>query len=163
MNLHYPPEQLEAFQLTADIVAKEARHLEQTRRRLLAEQIDATWVKALDHNPDLAERVEAFSSRFGRLQDTIGDKFLPRMALLTGMRPAAPIELLSQAERLEWINSADHWMEWRKLRNRLVHEYMSDPEEFANALKHALQASHELLATEQLIRQSAQGLGLLTM
>lgn len=162
MNFRYPPAQLEAFRQTAEIVAKEARHLEQTRQRLLAEEIDATWVKALDQNEDLAERVEAFSSRFGRLQDTIGDKLLPRMAQLTGMRPSAPIELLTQAERLEWINSADLWMEWRKLRNRLVHEYINDPIEFASALEHALQASKELIETEQNIRRYAQKLDLLT-
>jgi len=161
MNIQYPPEQLEAYQLTADIVAKEARYLEQTRRRLLKEQIDAAWVKALEDNLDLAERVEAFSSRFGRLQDTLGDKLLPRMALLVGMRPAAPVELLAQAERLEWINSADLWMDWRKLRNRLVHEYITDPEEFASALNYALQSSLELIEVVQQIRRRAQHLGLL--
>ena len=62
------------------------------------------------------------------------------MARLTGMRPSAPIELLTQAERLEWINSAELWMEWRKLRNQLVDEYINDPIEFASALQHALQA-----------------------
>ena len=58
MSFNYPPEQLEAFRLTAEIVAKEARHLEQTRQRLLAEKIDLAWVKALEQNEDLAERVE---------------------------------------------------------------------------------------------------------
>ena len=33
----------------------------------------------LDTNPELAERVEAFVSRFARLQDTTGDKLMPRL------------------------------------------------------------------------------------
>lgn len=161
MNIPYAPDQLEAFRLTSEIVAKEARHLEQTRQRLLTEKINAAWVTALEDNLELAERVEAFSSRFGRLQDTLGDKLLPRMASLVGLRPAAPVELLAHAERLEWIKSADLWMEWRKLRNRLVHEYITDPEEFSSALNHAMQASHELIETELQVRRNASRLGLL--
>lgn len=158
----YPHDQLEAFRATARIVAKEAIHLDQTRGRLLNERIDAAWVNALERNPDLAERVEAFSSRFGRLQDTLGDKLLPRMALLAGFRPAAPVELLAQAEKLEWIGSADLWMEWRKLRNRLVHESVPDPMEFADAMNIALAASRDLIEAERRIRDHAEHLGLLT-
>jgi GDPmannose 4,6-dehydratase len=67
----YPPEQLEAFHALARIVAKEVKHLDQTRGRLVHEHIDTAWVNTLESNLDLAERVEAFSSRFGRLQDLI--------------------------------------------------------------------------------------------
>ena len=31
----------------------------------------------LDANPELALKIEAFASRFARLQDTLGDKLLP--------------------------------------------------------------------------------------
>lgn len=159
----FPPEQLEAFQLIAGIVEREARHLQQTQQRLITEKLDAAWVAGLETNLELAERVEAFSSRFRRLQDTLGDKLLPRMAALVGIRPAVPVELLAQAERLEWITSADTWMDWRKLRNRLVHEYITDPAEFASALNHAIRASTELIEAEQQIRRSAQRLGLLNL
>jgi len=33
----------------------------------------------LENNIELAERVEAFVARFGRLQDTLGDKLLPTL------------------------------------------------------------------------------------
>lgn len=159
--MSYPTDQLEAFRAIARIVAKEVKHMDQTRSRLLHEHIDTAWVNALESNLDLAERVEAFSSRFGRLQDTLGDKLLPRMAQLTGLRPAAPIELLAQAEKLGWIASADQWMEWRKLRNQLVHEYVSDPAEFADALNICLTASLDLIDAESTIRNHARKLGLL--
>jgi hypothetical protein len=161
VSMTYPPEQLEAFHALARIVAKEVKHLDQTRGRLVHEHIDTAWVNTLESNLDLAERVEAFSSRFGRLQDTLGDKLLPRMARLTGFRPAAPIELLAQAEKLGWIASMDQWLEWRKLRNRLVHEYVSDPAEFADALNLCLTASLDLIDAESTIRNHASQLGLL--
>ena len=34
-----------------------------------------------DVSPDIAERVEAFGSRFGRMQDTFAEKLLPRWLL----------------------------------------------------------------------------------
>jgi mannose-6-phosphate isomerase-like protein (cupin superfamily) len=71
VNIKYPAVQLEAFRLTADVVAKEARHLESTRRRLFGARIDEAWVKSLQDDEVLAERVEAFASRFGRLQDSL--------------------------------------------------------------------------------------------
>jgi hypothetical protein len=142
-------------------VAKEARHLASTRRRLFVTEIDDAWVKALQEDEILAERVEAFASRFGRLQDTLGEKLLPRMAALAGRRPAALVELLVAAEKLGWIESADRWLEWRKLRNRLVPEYMNDPAQFAQALNEADCASSELLEAEKHIRAHAVRLGML--
>lgn len=162
MSIHYPEVQLEAFRHTAEIVAKEARLLQKTMRRLFVSKIDADWVNALQDDDALAERVEAFASRFGRLQDTLGEKLLPRMAVLAGRRPAALIELLAAAEKLGWIESADRWLEWRKLRNRLVNEYMQDPVQFAQALNEANRASAELLETEERIRHNAERLGLLS-
>ena len=161
MTEHYSSVQLEAFRLTAEVVRKEAVHLKQTHGRLFAVIIDASWVKALDADQDSAERVEAFVSRFGRLQDTLGEKMLTRMASLAGQRPMAMIELLANAEKLGWIASADKWLEWRKLRNRLVHEYMTDAAEFAQALKLADIATFDLLDAEATIRNHATRLGML--
>lgn len=161
MSIHFPQDWLAAFRLIADVVAKEVRHLDITRRRLFVGTIDAGWVRALDENADLSERVEAFASRFGRLQDTLGEKLLPRMAALVGQRPASLVELLLQAEKFGWIESADRWLEWRKLRNRLVHGYIADPEEFAQALNAASLASAELLTAEARIREHDIRIGLL--
>ena len=55
----------------------------------------------------LAERVDAFVARFGRLQDTVADKLLS--ALLDWLaEPVGPaINNLSRAERPGWLASAD--------------------------------------------------------
>jgi uncharacterized protein YutE (UPF0331/DUF86 family) len=45
--------------------------------------------------------------------------------------PGSLIETLHRAEQLGVIDSAASWLEARKLRNRLIHEYMTDPAEFA--------------------------------
>jgi len=52
---------------------------------------------------------------------------------------------LNRAERLELVVSAQQWLEARALRNKLVHEYMVDAEEFAQSLNLANDLSAMLL------------------
>jgi len=126
------------------IVEKELRHLMSTDARLFAEPFTAERARRLEEDPDLAERVEAFVSRFGRLQDTLGDKLLPRYLQAVGERPAPFIDNLLKAERLGLIPDAERWLDLRKLRNRMVHEYIEDPEVLAPALQEGHRAVAEL-------------------
>ena len=49
--------------------------------------------------------------------------------------PVGPaIDNLNKAERLGWIESVDTWIEVRRLRNRMIHEYVRDPAELASTL-----------------------------
>jgi hypothetical protein len=50
----------------------------------------------------------------------------------------AVMENLDRAEKLGWLASADTWIEIRKLRNQMVHEYIED----AAILISALQSGH---------------------
>ena len=117
------------------VVRKECRHLATTDSRLFRNMFTADCVVQLEADPDLAERVEAFVGRFGRLQDTIGDKLLPQVLAALGEKPSSAIDNLDQAERLGLIESADEWMMMRKLRNQMVHEYVEDPVLLADALQ----------------------------
>lgn len=54
----------------------------------------------------------------------------------------AVIENLDRAEKLGWLASADTWLEIRKLRNQMVHEYIEDVAILANAL----QAGHAFVS-----------------
>jgi len=96
------------LQFLARVVRKECLHLTSTDHRLF-ENASFTIEQAtlLEGNPDLAERVEAFVSRFGRLQDTVGDKLLPLLLDALGEKSAAVIDNLDRAERLGLIHSAE--------------------------------------------------------
>lgn len=59
------------------MVRKECQHLVTTDQRLFGDPFTPERASQLESDPDLAERVEPFVGRFGRLQDTIGDKLLP--------------------------------------------------------------------------------------
>jgi hypothetical protein len=122
------------LQFLADTVLAEAEHLRTTDGRLFAVAMTPKRAASLRTDIDLAERTDAFVARFGRLQDTVADKLLP--VLLEWLaEPVGPaIDNLNKAERLGWIESVETWIEVRRLRNRMIHEYVRDPAELASTL-----------------------------
>ena len=129
-----------------ETVALEAHHLAQTNQRLFATAFDAARTGALRHNIEDSERTDAFLARFGRLQDTLGDKLLPELLSCLGETLGPVIDNLDRAEKLGLLESADQWLAIRKLRNRMVHEYVRDMQALANALNEAHAAVPCLLA-----------------
>lgn len=142
MSLKYLPEHANAALLALDLAHKEAAHLRYSQVTLFAQPIDLTWVQNLSNTPDLAEKVEAFVSRFVRLQDHLGDKLLPRLAALVGENSKTLLDALAIAEKTELLVSADAFIAARRLRNALVHEYMHDAQLFLESLLAAQQACH---------------------
>jgi hypothetical protein len=121
------PKILLRLQFLVRVVRKECKHLNITDQRLFGGLFTLEQATRLEEDPDLAERVEAFVGRFGRLQDTMGDKLLQLLLTALGEKPSAAIDNLDRAERLGLIKSADEWMTMRNLRNQMVHEYIEDP------------------------------------
>ncbi len=132
----------ERLKFLVRVVQRQCEHLRTTDARIFATPFTADRARALASDPELSERVEAFVSRFARLQDTLGDKLLPTLLHALGETPGAFIDALDRAERLGLIRSADEWLTTRHLRNQMVHEYVEDPAILADAL----QSGHELVA-----------------
>jgi hypothetical protein len=143
------------FLHTLEIVAKEGKHLSYSWNRLFNQTIDVEWVDSLEQNPRRAEQLEAFVSRFGRMQDTMADKLFPRWLLALAEVPGSQIETLNRAERLGVLTSTERWLEVRNIRNRLVHEYMTGPATFARDLVLAKEYSLMLIETFNRLRQDA--------
>jgi hypothetical protein len=118
----------------AEVVTAEAKHLVLTDGRLFSVPMTPERAMTLAFDIDLAERTDAFVARFGRLQDTLADKLLPVLldALAEPVGPA--IDNLNRAERLGWISSIPAWLEARRLRNRMIHEYVAEASELASTL-----------------------------
>jgi len=119
------------------VVDKQCRRLLATDQRLFEQPSSAARVGQIEANPDLAERVEAFVGRFGRLHDAVGDRLLTALLAALGETPGAAIDNLDRAERLGWVDSADTWMAMRRLRNQMIHEYGEDPTLLSSALETA--------------------------
>lgn len=127
--------QWERLQFLARVTQKECQYLLETDQRLFVEPLTPELAQKIKADPLLAERLDAFVSRFGRLQDNLGDKLLPQLLDAMAEPVGAVIENLDRAEKLGWLASADTWLEIRKLRNQMVHEYIEDVAILANALQ----------------------------
>ncbi|MEW5886463.1 MAG: hypothetical protein AB1735_07155 [Pseudomonadota bacterium] len=160
MSLKYLPEQAQPALLALDLAHKEAAHLRYSQSTLFALPIDLAWVQSLGERPELAEKVEAFASRFGRLQDHLGEKLLPRMVALVGERSKTLLDTLDSAERLELLPNADAFIAARRLRNALVHEYMHDAQTFLDNLWAAEQACSMLFEVIAKAQAEMERLGL---
>lgn len=97
------------MQFLSRVVKKEAYYLHDTDGRLFAKALGVSDLQRIAEDALLAERLDAFVSRFGRLQDTLADKLLP--TLLDAMAETRG------AAKLGWLDSTDDWLVMRKLRN----------------------------------------------
>lgn len=147
------------LQFLAETVLAEARHLQTTNGRLFVVAMTPERASTLALDIDLAERTDAFVARFGRLQDTLADKLLPTLLDWLSEPVAAAIDNLNRAERLGWIASVEDWTEVRRLRNRMIHEYVRDPAELAFALQAAHDAVPMLLRAAEAMAARALGPG----
>ena len=130
------------------VTEKEARYLTRTANRLNELNINLSWVESLDNNDLHSEMLDAFVSRYGRLQDTLGDKLLPAMLRGSLEKTGSQLDNLLRAEKLGWIESTQIWIEMRELRNRLVHEYIESPSDLLSALQQALKCVTILIETQ---------------
>jgi hypothetical protein len=146
----------ERYLFLLEVCHKEAILLVGTVQRLFIKPINSKWVESLEEAPVLAERVDAFVARFGRLQDTLGDKLIPELRRQMLETPAAALDNLNRMEKLGLLSSVVDWVEARNLRNRLVHEYMADSKEFAEALNRAHQLVALLIDTSNRINSYAK-------
>lgn len=141
------------------VVGREAQHLQATAARVFARPFTQERAARLGSEVDEAERVEAFVARFSRLQDTLGDKLLPVLLVSLGEPAGAVIDNLDRAERLGLLDSADTWLAARRLRNRMVHEYVEDPALLAESLNLGYALVGMLLAAEAAFRCEAERRG----
>ncbi|MEY3106373.1 MAG: hypothetical protein RIT35_539 [Pseudomonadota bacterium] len=141
------------------VTEKEARYLGRTSDRLRALIIDLQWVESLDNNDEHSEMLDAFVSRYGRLQDMLGDKLLPAMLRASLEKTGSQLDNLLRAEKLGWIDSTQTWIEIRELRNKLVHEYIESPAVLLSALQHALLCVHILIETQNRMADYAKTIG----
>ncbi|MBU6140307.1 MAG: hypothetical protein KGP29_01945 [Proteobacteria bacterium] len=84
--------------------------------------------------------VDAFMLRFVKLQDVMGAKIFKFLlnALGENCGNMSVLDMLDRLEKLEIIPSADEWMEFRKKRNELTHEYPQNEESVLAGIKMAL-------------------------
>lgn len=145
------PEHLRLSSLL-EVVRREANWLRRAERRLFAYPLDKAWFNDLEQDDAAAETLEAFVSRFARLQD-LGDKLIPAGLRALAERTGSALDNLNRAEKLGWLWSTQDWLAARTLRNRMIHEYQPTAEELIQALHGARQLIPHFIETYNAINQ----------
>ncbi|RLA22762.1 MAG: hypothetical protein DRQ62_07420 [Gammaproteobacteria bacterium] len=130
-------DKLERLIFLSRVVKKEIYHLNYSAEKVFKDVFTEQRAKRLADDEVLAEQVEAFTSRFCRLQDTIGDKLLPAWLEALGETTRVAIDNLDKAEKIGVLPSVEKWLELRQLRNQMIHEYIEDLTILADALQSA--------------------------
>jgi len=136
---------------TFRIVGREERHLSYSREKLFSAELTPERLARLDDDPELAETIEAFASRFGRMQDTMAGKLFPRLLQAQAEPVGSQLETLNRIEKLGLLDSVEQWLEARELRNRLIHEYVEKMDQFKKDLDLARDYTRVLHQTHQRI------------
>jgi len=80
--------------------------------------------------------IDSFVLRFAKIQDKMGDKLFPTVLAEVGEYKSnmSLLDVLHRLEKLELIASTDLWLDFRKLRNSLTHEYPNNRAEIVQAI-----------------------------
>lgn len=151
------PEAQERLSFLVRVVSKEIKHLDYADSQAFGASLTLDRVANLEQDPALALTLEAFVSRFCRLQDTLGDKLLPALLNALGESANALLFNLNKAEKYGWLESTEEWISLRQLRNKMIHEYIEEAEILHSSLMTAHQNIEVLKAfAENLIQQVRQ-------
>lgn len=98
---------------------------------------------------DEVEHIDQFLFRFAKLQDAIGEKlFVLILEFLKEENPKSKpfIDVLNRLEQLELLEDKNIWLELRKIRNNIAHQYEDEPEQ-ASVVLNAIYAAKPTLET----------------
>jgi DNA-binding ferritin-like protein (Dps family) len=96
---------------------------------------------------DEIEHIDQFLFRFAKLQDAIGEKlFVLILEFLEeeNTRNKPFIDILNRLEQLNLLEDKNTWLELRKIRNNIAHQYEDEAQQASQALN-AIYASKVIL------------------
>lgn len=91
---------------------------------------------------------ELLTGRFSKLQDVLGEKIFPMLLTLLGenIQNKSFIDRLNMLEKLGFLEDAQHWFIYRKVRNAFTHEYPDNMALLVKNLEDVMRLSAELCA-----------------
>ena len=90
--------------------------------------------------------IDSFIYRFTKIQDKMGDKLFPSILrnLEEYKNSMALVDVLNRLEKLELLANSDKWIDYRKLRNSLTHEYPNNSDEVLEAINLSIKAYEDM-------------------
>jgi len=124
-----------------DIIQKVELH--KKRAKLALEEI-ILW-KTLDSDIfedfEKIKTIDTFIYRFIKLQDLMGEKLFKIFLDSIGeyKDSMSLLDILDKLEKFELIDDANNWMQYRKLRNQLTHEYPNNEQDIIDGIVIAIE------------------------
>jgi len=153
-------DKLERLTFLRRVVDKEIHHLNYSAGKLFNAPFTVERAKQLNTNDELAEQLEAFTSRFCRLQYTLGDKLLPTWLDVLEEKATVAIDNLDKAEKIGVLPSVELWLELRQLRNQMIHEYIEDLDILVDALQAAYKNIEFIVGVANAINMDLENRGI---
>lgn len=135
-----------SFLLTDAIKAidQQAFHLEQALI-LIEPFLPLTLDKFLSLPPSGLAFLDMMTNRFAKMQDMISRRTFPLILEILKEDAPAFIDKLNRLEKLEYLPSAQWWIELREMRNGLAHDYPSEEKALFQAILSLLEESPKIL------------------
>jgi len=98
------------------------------------------------NNFESVKTIDTFIYRFSKIQDYMGEKLFPVVLGMLGEYQSSMSfkDILNKLERLELIQSARQWVNFREIKNTLAHEYPDNENEIIEGIKLAVNAYAEI-------------------
>jgi len=95
--------------------------------------------------------IDSFIYRFTKIQDKMGDKFFPSVLreLEEYKNSMALIDVLNKLEKLELLGNSDDWIDYRKLKNSLTHEYPNNSDDVLEAINFSIEVYEDMKSIYQ--------------
>lgn len=129
-----------------DILEKVELHRKRAKNAILEIK---TWDKLrceFFEDFEKVKTIDSFIYRFIKLQDIMGDKlfkiFLDKIGEYKDNMSL--LDVLDKLEKLNILQDAYSWMEFRKLRNKLTHEYPNNEQDIIDGIELAIEAFDDM-------------------
>jgi hypothetical protein len=138
-----------------ELLKKELLSLEKSASQLRAsyEKCQKIGVRS-EYSFQELEALEALTARFSRLSDLLIQKIFRLIDSIELVDEGSVLDRINRAEKRDLVATAKQFVELRRLRNTIVHEY--EPDEYTRIFKDVLDFSPLLLDSVQRVQRYCQ-------
>ena len=114
------------------------KHLERMEGAFedIQKELPLTAQKYTELSKHAVQAIDQYLFRFAKLQDTLGEKIFKLIISQydSSIEQLTFADTLNRLEKLEYLYSAQEWMNLRKLRNDIAHQYDDEPNEMSMSI-----------------------------
>jgi hypothetical protein len=129
-----------------DILAKIDLHKKRAKAALNEIKAWSHLDSEIFENFEKIKTIDTFIYRFIKLQDMMGEKLFKIFLDEIGeyKDSMSLLDMLDKLEKFEIIDDSIKWMEYRKLRNKLTHEYPNNEQDIIEGIVLAIEVFREI-------------------